>query len=208
VSINGGEIKFRHPKAPKPLIYTCDQFLDEGLLLRDTGSKGRKYQALFDLRWTDEIYVVRQAGGEEIPCRLRDQNSIHVNRDWEETVRYLDDVKALRDEEESTVVKNEINFSRRMQERVSRANKRRREDMDKNPPQSKSAAVKGIRSNRKTEIESMHEEEASRRRSGDVRTPVKQVDESHPRGASTDARSSREIQMPDISELRKKRMGR
>jgi hypothetical protein len=113
VSISNGEIKFRHPKAPKPLIYKCDQLLEQGMLLRGTGSKGHKYTALYDLRWADEIYLISQAGGALIPCRLRDSNSIHVNRDWAEVVQYMVEIKAQRDWQVAAVIQSDINYGLR-----------------------------------------------------------------------------------------------
>lgn len=208
VSISEGEIKFRHPKAPKPLIYKCDQFLDEGLLLRGTRAKGRKCVALYDMRWADEIYLLREAGGVLIPCHLRDTNSIHVNRDWAETVQYLGEMQARRDLQASTVLQAEVNFNHRMQERVSKARRQVKEARENNPAQSKSAILRGIRSNRKAETERMHEQEANQLRSGDSQVPAKLAHENHSQIAHNDSRYSVGPQIPDIAELRKKRMGR
>jgi putative transposase len=203
VSINNGEIKFRHPKAPKPLIYKCDQISDEGLLLRDTGLKGRHYPALYDLRWTDEIYLIRQAGGDLIPCQLRDPKSIHVNRDWAEAVQYMDEVQARRDRETSAVIQGDINFDKRMRERISKAKRRRDAAREASPAPSKSSDLKGIRSNRKAETERMHQEEARQLRSGGGQELAK----SAPKGRSR-AVHPRGPQVTNIAELRKKRMGR
>jgi hypothetical protein len=153
VAINNGEIKFRHPKAPKPLIYKCNQLLDEGLLLRKTGRKGIKFRALYDLRWTDEIYLMRQAGGDLLPCQLRDPNSIHINRDWAEAVQYLDEVKTQRDREASAVTQAEINFDHRLRERVSKAKRHQQQESDLTHTPSKSSRLRGIRDNRKVETE-------------------------------------------------------
>lgn len=208
VSINNGEIKFRHPKAPKPLIYKCDQLLEEGLLLRGTGAKGRNFTALYDLRWTDEIYLIRRAGDALIPCYLRDHNSVHVNRDWAEAIQYMDEVKAQRDQEASTVVQSEINFDQRMKERISKAKDRVVEARESSPTQSKSSTLRGIRANRKAETERMHAEEASQLRFGATQSLAKSVREDHTHGAGTATRSSRGPQITNIAELRKKRMGR
>jgi len=203
ISINKGEIKFRHPKAPKPLIYKCDELLDEGLLLREVGMKGRKFKALYDLRWADEIYLIRQAGGNLIPCQLRDKNSLHVNRDWAEVVQYLDEVKAKRDQQASTVIQDEINFDQRLRERVSKAKRRRDETRNTKPTPSKSSILRGIRSNRKAETERMHQEEARQLRSLDGQDPL----EGRSQAPRTSSRPPRGPQIPNIAELRKKRMG-
>jgi hypothetical protein len=208
VSINNGEIRFRHPKAPKPLIYMSEQLLDEGLLLRDTGTKGRQFSALYDLRWADEIYLIRQAGGDLIPCQLRDANSIHINRDWAEVVQYLDEVKARRDRQASAVIQAEINFDRRVQERVSKAKRRVNEAREANPAQSKSANLRDISSNRKAETERMHREEFSQLRSGGNHGPTESAPEARSQGARTGSKYPCTPQIPNISELRKKRMGR
>jgi putative transposase len=208
VSVNKGEIKFKHPKAPKPLIYKCDQLQDEGLLLRNTGSKGRKFPVLFDERWTDEIYLIRQAGGALLPSQLRDANSIHVNRDWAETVQYLDEVKAQRDRSASNVLQNGINYARRLQERAANAKRKLKEARDNGPTQSKSAALRGIPSNRKIETERMHEEEASQLRMGSGSGPAKSIPESLSQIPHDVNKRSRGPQIPNIAELRKKRMGR
>jgi putative transposase len=208
VSINKGEIKFRHPKAPKPLIYMCNQLLDEGLLLRETGVNGRKFTALYDLRWADEIYLIRQAGGDLIACRLRDTDSIHVNRDWAEVVQYMDEVKAQRDRQAPTVVQSEINFDRRVQERVSKAKQRKNEVHERTSAQSKSSRLRGIRSNRKVETERMHEEDARQLRFGGEPSPAKSKPEGPLQAVHTGSRHSRSPQIPDIAELRKKRIGR
>jgi hypothetical protein len=208
VSINKGEIKFRHPKAPKPLIYKCDQLLNEGLLLRATGTKGRKFKALYDLRWADEIYPILQAGGDLITCRLRDENSIHVNRDWAEVVQYMDQVQAQRDILSPTVVQDEINFDRRMQERVSKAKRRNMEAQEGSPAPSKSSILKGIRSNRKAETERMHDEEAMQLRSGGGQSRAVPAPKARTQGALTSSKYSRGPQITNIAELRKKRIGR
>ncbi len=208
VSINNGEIKFRHPKAPKPLIYMSEQLLDEGLLLRDTGARGRQFPALYDLRWADEIYLIRQAGSDLIPCQLRDANSIHINRDWAEVVQYLDEVKARRDRQASAVIQAEINFDRRVRERVSKANRRVNEARERSPAQSKSAILRGISSNRKSETERMHREESSQLRYGGKQGLTETAPEARSEGTRTGSRYSRAPQIPDIAELRKKRMGR
>lgn len=203
ISINNGEIKFRHPKAPKPLIYNCAQIFDEGLLLRGAGLKGRQYTALYDLRWADEIYLLRQAGGALIPCQLRDPKSIHVNRDWAEVVQYMDEVQVQRDRQASAVIQGDINFDRRMRERISKAKRRRDTVREARPAPSKSSALRGIRSNRKAETERMHQEEARQLRSGSGQGSA----ESASKGRSR-AVHSRGPQIPNIAELRKKKMGR
>jgi putative transposase len=208
VSINNGEIKFRHPKAPKPLIYKYDQLLDEGLLLRDIGTKGHQFPALYDLRWADEIYLIRKAGGDLVPCQLRDAKSIHVNRDWAEVVQYMDEVKARRDRLASTVVQSEINFDRQMQERVSKAKRRHQEVRERNPALSKSSTLRGIRYNRKVETARMHEEEAKQLRSGARQVPGESAHEGRSHSERAGSRYSRGPRIPDISELRKKKMGR
>jgi putative transposase len=208
VSINKGEIKFRHPKAPRPLIYKCDQLSDEGLLLRGTGAKGRQYTALYDLRWADEIYLLRQAGGELIPCHLRDANSIHVNRDWSEVVQYMEEVQAQRDQQASPVLQAEINFDHSMKKRVSKAKQRLNEALENRPVQSKAAILRQIPSNRKAETARMHEEEANQLRSGGGPAPGKPASESRSQVARTGGRYSRGPQILDIAELRKQRMGR
>lgn len=208
VSISRGEIKFRHPKAPKPLIYKCNELLDEGLLLRKTGKKGVRFRALYDLRWTDEIYLIRQAGGDLITCQLRDSNSIHINRDWAEAVQYLDEVQAQRDREASTVTQAEINFDQRLRERVSKAKRRNKEDRDVYPPSSKSSRVKSIRRNRKAETELMHQEEAAQFRSGSRKSPAQPPLSSRTRDTGKSSGRSLVPQISDIAELRRKRMGR
>jgi hypothetical protein len=201
-------IKFRHPKAPKPLVYRCDKLLEEGLLLRGTGMKGHNFTALYDLRWADEIYLLRQAGGTLIPCHLRDSNSIHVNRDWAEVVQYMDEVKARRDREAATVIQSEINFGQRMKERVSKANRRVNERRESKPAQSKSSTLRGIRANRKAETERMHEEEAKQLRSRATQDPTMSAPEDRAHSTRTANRYSRVPQITNIAELRKKRMGR
>jgi putative transposase len=208
VSINNGEIKFRHPKAPKPLIYKCEQLLEEGLLLRDIGTKGRKFMALYDLRWVDEIYLIREAGGDILPCYLRDSNSIHTNRDWAEVVQYMDEVKARRDRQASTVLQGEINFDQRVKARVSKAKQRFKENQESNPAQSKSSILRGIRSNRKAETKRMHEEEASQLRSGGEPEHSQSRLGDRSQAANTGNRYSRGPHIPDIAEIRKKRLGR
>lgn len=208
VSINRGEIKFRHPKATKPLIYKCDQLMDEGLLLRQTGMRGRQFTALYDLRWADEIYIMRQAGGDLIPCRLRDADSIHANRDWAEVVQYMDQVKAQRDHQASAVIQGEINFDRRVKEKVAKAKQRHIEALERNPAQSKSSRLRNIRSNRKAETERMHEEEASQHRAGVMQGPPILVPECRSQDVNTNSSYSRLPQIPDIAELRKKKIGR
>lgn len=207
-SINKGEIKFKHPKAPKPLIYRCDQLLDEGLLLRGMGTKGLNFKALYDLRWADEIYLIRKAGDDLITCKLRDAHSMHVNRDWAEVVQYMDEVQAQRDGQDSVVLQNKINFGMRVQERVSKANQRREEAREKSPAPSKSAILKNIRSNRKAETERMYQEEARQLRSASEENLTNSTPEVRHHKARTGGRHSHGPQIPNIAELRKKRIGR
>jgi putative transposase len=207
-SISKSEIKFKHPKAPKPLIYKCDQLLNEGLLLRNIGTKGRQFPVLYDLRWADEIYLMRQAGGDLIPCQLRDADSIHVNRDWAEVVQYMDEVKAQRDQIASTVVQSEINFDRRMRERISKAKRRSKDIRGSSPSQTKSSILRGIRSKRKTETETMHLEEANQLRLGVGQSSSASTAKGHSKSSGTARKNSRGPQIPNIAELRKKRMGR
>lgn len=206
-SINNGEIKFRHPKAPKPLIYRCDQLVDERLLLRGTGVKGRQFTALFDLRWADEIYLLREAGGDLLPCPLRDENSIHANRDWAEVVQYLNDVKASRDRQAPAVVQAEINFDRRIRERVSKAERRLQDAREGNPVKSKATALRGIRPSRKDETNRMHEEEANQLRLINSQASVGPALESRQQRQRAAEGRTRVPRIPDIAELRKKRVG-
>jgi hypothetical protein len=207
ISINNGEIKFRHPKAPKALVYKCDQIPDEGLLLRDTGTKGRQFKGLYDLRWADEIYLIRQAGGDLIPCQLRDAKLIHVNRDWAEVVQYMDEVQARRDREASNVLQDGINFDRRLKERVSKANRRRAEAQRTGPTQSKASVLKGIRSNRKTETERMHQQEADQLRVGGQQGSIVSVPQERSKPKRRVPQHSRGPQIPNIADIRKRRMG-
>jgi hypothetical protein len=208
VSVNKGEIKFRHPKAPKPLIYKCDQLEEQGLLLRGTGAKGRHYTALYDLRWADEIYLTPQAGGELIPCSLRDENSIHAHRDWAEVVQYMEEVQVQRDRQRSAVLQGEINFEQQMQTRVSKAKRQLKEVRENITKQSKAARLRGIAANRKAETARIHEEEANQLRINKDARPLNSGASNHPHVARKGSTCSRGPQIPNIAELRRKRMGR
>jgi transposase InsO family protein len=207
VSISKGEIKFKHPKSPKPLIYKCNQLQGEGLLLRDTGAKGRQYPALYDLRWADEIYLIRQAGGDLLPCALRDEDSIHVNRDWAEVVQYMDEVRARRDRQAPVILQDEINFDQMLKARVSKAKQKVKQAGEIHSIKSKSSRLRGIRHNRTVETERMHAEEASRFRSTARSGPAKPAPEDRARERRTGSGFSHGPQIPDIAELRKRRMG-
>jgi hypothetical protein len=123
-------------------------------------------------------------------------------------VQYLDEVKAKRDRETSVVIQAEINFDQRLRERVSKAKRHHKEDRDFNPLPSKSSRLKGIRHNRKAETERMHQEEAARFCSGNGRILAQPVSAARTQDTPTSGRRSVVPQMPDIAELRKKRMGR
>jgi len=204
VSITKGEIKFRHPKASKPLIYQCEQLRDEGLLLRGTAHKGRQYPALYDLRWANEIYLMRQAGGDLLSCQLRDATSIHANRDWAEVVQYMEAVRVQRDKQASSVLQADINFDHMIQMRTSKTKQRLKEARQNAPRLSKSEMLRQIPSNRKLERELMHQEEANQL----VSSSGQSLPEAHSETTRSSGRRSSGPQMPNIAELRKKRMGR
>jgi hypothetical protein len=204
ISINKGEIKFRHPKAPKPLTYISHQLIGDGLLLRQSGSKGRKFTALYDLRWANEIYLLPRPGADLITCHLRDTDSIHLNRDWAEIVQYMEDIQDQRDRLASEVVQSEINFDRHMRERVSEANRRRKKFEASAPVASKSSLVSGIRTNRKVETEHIHQTEANQLRTGTRLAKVK----SGQGQSQNNSKRNRGPQITNIAELREKRMGR
>lgn len=204
ISINKGEIKFRHPKAPKPLTYISDQLVDKGLLLRQTGLKGRKFTTLYDVRWANEIYLLPKPGSDLITCRLRDADSIHLNRDWAEIIQYMEEIQVQRDLLGSDVIQSEINFDRQMRERVSKANLRRKKFEESAPSASKSSLISAIKTNRKMETEHIHQTEANQRQTG---TPLAIV-KSRQGQSQNNAKRNRGPQITNIAELRKKRMGR
>ena len=208
VSVNKGEIKFRHPKAPKPLLYKCDQLEEQGLLLRGTGAKGRHFKALYDLRWADEIYLMPEAGRELLPCRLRDEDSIHANRDWAEVVQYMEEVQVQRDRQGSVVLQSAISFEHRMKNRVAKAKRKLADERQDSPKQSKAEMLRGIASNRKTEIARMHEEEANQLRLNKDDRPLSSSSTNHSQVERKGTRYSRGPQIPNIADLRKRRMGR
>lgn len=207
VSVSGGEIKFRHPKAPKPLKYKCDQFFEQGQLLRATGKKGLKFLALYDQRWAEEIYLLSKAGETPIPCQLCDPDSIHANRDWAEVVQYLDEIKVRRDVEASAVTHNSINFGQSMKARAAKATLRNQKAREAIPSQSKSSILKGIPSNRKKEINRMHDEEASQLPSRNGQESSKLASSQRKNGSRGRSKYASQPRMPDISEMRKKRIG-
>lgn len=207
-SISKGEIKFRHPKSPKPLIYQCDELLDEGLLLRNMGSKGRTFKAHYDLRWANEIYLVRHAGADLITCQLRDECSIHANRDWAEVVQYTNEVQVRRDKLGPKQVQDQVNFDSRIRQRVIQAKERALKDRKRVPAQSKSEFLKGTRANRKSEIEYMHEDDANQQVSIGRNDVTDLASKARPQKRHVGKEYSREPQITNIAELRKKRMGR
>jgi hypothetical protein len=133
---------------------------------------------------------------------------MHANRDWAEVVHYMDEVQAQRDEQDSAVMQNQINFGRRIQERVSKAKQQFKEAREKNPAPNKSAILRNIRSNRKAETERMHQEEANQLLSTGKQNSASLTPEGDSHATRTRGRRSRGPQIPDIAELRKKRTGR
>jgi hypothetical protein len=207
-SISKGAIKFRHKKSPKSLTYKCDQLSDEGLLLRNTGKKGPNFNVYYDDRWADEIYVVRQAGGDLLPCQLRDKDSIHKNRDWAEVVQYKNKAQLQFDKSRPREVQDQVNFDRRITQRADDAKRRATEARARlAPDQSKSAFLKNTRTNRQNDIAGMHEEEAAQLRSGGGHDGVESATEGRSH-APSGHRYPSTPRIPNIAELRKERMGR
>jgi hypothetical protein len=207
-SVSKGQIRFRHKKSPKPLIYKCDQLSDEGLLLRNTGKKGANFNVYFDERWADEIYLVRQAGGELLTCQLRDKDSLHKNRDWAEVIQYKNQNQLQFDKSRPHEVQAQANFNRQMMKRAADAKRRAKEERARlAPDQSKAAFLKNVRANRQNEIARMHEEEAAQLRSGSGQDATKSASEGRSQ-APSGRRHPRTPRIPNIAELRKERMGR
>jgi hypothetical protein len=120
----------------------------------------------------------------------------------------MDEVKAQRDQQTHKVVQSEINFDQRIKERISKAKDRVIKSRENSPAQSKSSILRGIRANRKTETERMHEDEANQLRSEATLDSAMTVSEGRSHKALTTNRHSRGPQITNIAELRKKRMGR
>lgn len=207
-SISKGQIKFRHKKSPKPLIYKCDQLSDEGLLLRNTGKKGANFRVYFDERWAEEIYLVRQAGGDLLPCQLRDKDSLHKNRDWAEVIQYKNQNQLQFDKSRPREVQAQANFDRQMMKRAVDAKRRAKEERARLAPnQSKAAFLKNVRANRQNEIARMHEEEAAEYHSGGAKAATNSASEGHSH-APSGRRHPHTPRIPNIAELRKERMGK
>jgi hypothetical protein len=203
-------IKFRHPKSSSSLLYTCDQALIEGWLLRDTGKKVSKFDAVFDPRWNDEIYLNIGNGQSPVTCHLKNPKSAHSNRDWSEVIEYYEGKRLTKALLMPNQVQAEVNLNRRIQNVVSKGKKRMQEIKASQPPQSKSAFTKGRRDNRRAEIEIMHAEEAKelRNKSTNASKNKALTRSSKTSPESTDGNYIGVPQVSNIADLRKKRIGK
>ncbi|MET0462270.1 MAG: transposase family protein [Chitinophagaceae bacterium] len=203
-------IKFKHPKSSSSLFYTCDQALIEGWLLRDTGKKSRKFDAVFDPRWNDEIYLNISNGQSPVTCHLKNPKSPHANRDWSEVIEYHEGKRLTKALLMSNQVQAEVNLNRRIQNVVSKGKKRVQDNKASQPPQSKAAFTKGKRDNRRAEIEIMHAEEAKELRNKHTSASTNKAlkRSSKPSPELTDGNYIGVPQIPNIADLRKKRIGK
>jgi putative transposase len=209
-TLTGQGIRFNHPKSSCSLFYTCDQALIEGWLLRDTGRKSHKFDAVFDPRWDDEIYLNLGKRQSLIPCHLKNPKSAHLNRDWSEVIEYYEGKKLTKALLAPNKVQAEVNLNRRIQNVVAKSQKSKKESEAEQPVQSKASFTKGTKDNRREEIAMMHAAEAQERRNRDLQVnPDNASNGSLPQAPkSTDGKYVGVAQVSNIAELREKRMGR
>jgi hypothetical protein len=203
-------IRFKHPKSSRPLFYTCDQALIEGWLLRNTGRKSRKFDAVFDPRWNDEIYLNIGNGQSLITCHLKNPKSSHLNRDWSEVIEYHEGKQLTRARLTPNEIQAEVNLNRRIQNVAGKSKKRMQEIKASQPKQSKASLTRGIKDNRREEIVAIHAEEAKERQMKTADVPQNQVPPRHSTRTSklTDGNYVGVTQVSNIAELRKKKIGR
>jgi putative transposase len=203
-------IRFRHPKSSCSLFYTCDQALLDGWLLRNTGKKSRKFDAVFDPRWNDEIHLNIGNGQSPIPCHLKNPKSAHLNRDWGEVIEYYEGKQLTKALLIPNEIQAEVNLNRRIQNIVATGKKRMQEIKASQPPQSKAAFTKGKRDNRRAEVAAIHAEEAKELRNKVIEADDQKVLEKLSKRTPelTDGNYVGVSQVSNIADLRKKRIGK
>jgi hypothetical protein len=209
-SITEQGIRFKHPQSSCSLFYTCDQALVEGWLLRNTGKKSRKFDAVFDPRWDDKIYLNLGNNQSPITCYLKNPKSAHANRDWSEVIEYHDGKRSSRALLTPKEIQAGVNLHKRIQTVVGMGNKRVQENKASQPRQSNAAFIKGARDNRREEIAIMHAEEADELRKQTTNADADKVLKQSSKRASevTDGQYIGVPQVPNIADLRKKKMGK
>lgn len=209
-TISDQGIRFNHPKSSYSLFYTCDQALVEGWLLRNTGRKSCKFDAVFDPRWDDEIYLNIGKGQSLITCHLKNPKSAHLNRDWSEVIEYHEGKQLTRARLTPNETQAKVNLNRRIQNVAGKSKKRIQETKASQPEQSKASLTRGIKDNRREEIVAMHAEEAKELQMKTADAYQDKAPSSHPTQTSklTDGNYVGVTQVSNIAELRKKKIGR
>lgn len=209
-SITEQGIRFKHPQSSCSLFYTCDQALVEGWLLRKTGKKSRTFDAVFDPRWDDEIYLNLGNDQSPITCHLKNPKSAHANRDWSEVIEYYDGKRITRAILAPKEVQAEVNLHERIQTVVANGKKRMQEIKASQPSQSNAAFTKATRDNRRTEVAIMHAEEANELRKQSADADANKVLKRSPKQVPelTDGQYIGVPQVPNIADLRKKKIGK
>lgn len=141
-------------------LYTCELLEREGWDFIARGQGRKDIMVGYDPRLTEIIYYPLGSGRPRLPCFLKDPDSPYKGKDWREVEEFIKQQKLhkARSLPESFQALSE--FDETLDRIVTKAKKRKREAAIGTPKLSKSAQLKGIKTNRKTEMDSMQRAEA------------------------------------------------
>lgn len=152
-----------------PAYYTCDMIEKEGWKLKAGNTGTWDVRVAYHPRRAKIIYLRPGGGRPAIPCHLIDPNSPFENCDWAE-------VNAHRGGEKVAVTRAKVqrrqdksDFWAEVHHEVSGATEMTAEALAAAPTESKRSRVKGIKNNRREEIESIHRAEDSQPLPGEIR---------------------------------------
>lgn len=139
-----------------PAFYTCDMIEKEGWRFKAGNTKTWRERVAFHPRRADIIYLRPGGGRPAIPCHLIDPHSPFAGCDWAEidahnsSEKVASSVAKVRRRQDNSDFWSDINND------VAEATKMTNEAHAGAPKESKRRRVRGIKDNRKEEIESIH----------------------------------------------------
>ena len=142
----------------KNILYTCKSAESENWFntARDKGTW--KIEISYDPRNMTNVYIKSQNGRAFEVCTIKTCNKEYINKTLAEILELHAAKKELKDRSEKVSLTNEINLSSDIEDIVSEAKEKTKQQVDKS--ESKSSRIKNIRDNKKIEKALSREEEA------------------------------------------------
>jgi hypothetical protein len=145
-----------------PCLYTCALSEKEGWREKAREFGRWSVRVAYHPRTTKILYLRPGGGKPSIPCGLIDPKSAYAGCDWREVNDYVEESKVKKSYATSSGMQDISDLEATIQQKVKKAEKNKREDLNAAKKMSKRSRTESIRENRNSEIEDMQRDDVNK----------------------------------------------